>query len=59
MNRTQHEGIKFGFTFLMIWLLLLTGYLMYDKMNVRFKPMVLQPIPVMELEPLPIVIEED
>jgi len=28
----MQEGIRFGFVIILIWLLLLTGYLIYDKM---------------------------
>lgn len=54
MNKLDYEGIKFGFTFVIIWLLLLTGYTMYDKMsvgNTGFSQTILLPPPSLpELE---------
>jgi hypothetical protein len=32
MNRQEHAGVGFGFTLVLIWLVLLTGFIMYDKM---------------------------
>lgn len=32
MNRQERVGIRFGFTLVLIWLTLLTGFVMYDKM---------------------------
>jgi hypothetical protein len=32
MNKQEHAGIGFGFTLVLIWLVLLTGFIMYDKM---------------------------
>lgn len=32
MNREQRAGIGFGFSLILIWLILLTGFMMYDKM---------------------------
>ena len=32
MNRQEHAGIGFGFSLVLIWLILLTGFVMYDKM---------------------------
>jgi hypothetical protein len=32
MNKQEHAGISFGFTLVLIWLILLTGFVMYDKM---------------------------
>jgi hypothetical protein len=31
MNRQEHAGVGFGFTLVLIWLVLLTGFVMYDK----------------------------
>ena len=31
MNREQHAGIGFGFSLILIWLILLTAFIMYDK----------------------------
>ena len=59
MSKLQYEGIKFGFTFLFIWLILLTGFVMYDKMSIGsggITQTILLPPPIPELEP--IVIEE-
>lgn len=32
MNRQERAGIGFGFTLVLIWLILLTGFVMYGKM---------------------------
>jgi hypothetical protein len=32
MNRQECSGISFGFSLVLIWLILLTGFIMYDKM---------------------------
>ena len=32
MNRQEHAGIGFGFSLVLIWLILLTGFVMYGKM---------------------------
>lgn len=32
MNKQERAGIGFGFTLILIWLVLLTGFAMYGKM---------------------------
>lgn len=32
MNKQEYSGISFGFSLVLIWLILLTGFVMYDKM---------------------------
>ena len=32
MNKQECSGISFGFSLVLIWLILLTGFVMYDKM---------------------------
>ena len=32
MNKQERSGISFGFSLVLIWLILLTGFVMYDKM---------------------------
>lgn len=32
MNKQERAGISFGFALVLIWLVLLTGFIMYDKM---------------------------
>lgn len=64
MNKLQREGIKFGFTLILIWLLGLTGYLLYDKMNTGSKEvgntLILPPeIEILEVDVAPIVIGEE
>ena len=31
MSKIRYEGVSFGFKILLIWLTILTGYIMYDK----------------------------
>jgi hypothetical protein len=31
MNKQERSGISFGFSLVLIWLILLTGFIMYDK----------------------------
>ena len=51
MNRQDCNGIKFGFSLVLIWLTLLTGFVMYDKMsiaqgvrNIILPPPILEPV---------------
>ncbi len=51
MDGQDYNGIKFGFSLVLIWLTLLTGFVMYDKMsigrgveNIIIPPPILEPI---------------
>lgn len=33
MNKQEHAGVSFGFGLILIWLILLTGFVMYGKMK--------------------------
>ena len=46
------NGTRFGFGLILIWLTLLTGWLMYDKMNVgeKINKVMILPPPVEVLE---------
>lgn len=33
MNKKDLNGIRFGFILILIWLVLLTGFIIYDKIN--------------------------
>lgn len=53
MNRQEYNGIRFGFSLVLIWLALLTMFFMYDKMsiaqgvrNIILPPPILEPIEV-------------
>ena len=49
MNSQERNGIKFGFSLVLIWLTLLTGFVMYDKMSiVRGVRNVILPPPILE-----------
>ena len=53
MNREQHAGISFGFSLILIWLILLTGFVMYDKMvkgRDVTQPVLLPPPPLEVIE---------
>ena len=52
MDKNKYQGIGFGFIFLIIWLLLLTGYTIYDKINIgeKIEKVIILPPPVESLE---------
>lgn len=55
MKTKEHEAIKFGFKLILIWLLLLTGFVMYDKMSIGnggISQTILLPPPIQDLEPI-------
>jgi hypothetical protein len=37
MNRQELAGIRFGFGLILVWLILLTGFVMYDKIKEEVK----------------------
>lgn len=51
MNKEQYEAVKFGFILILIWLTLLTGCQIYDKIFVGGRLIILPP-PAVQLEPL-------
>ena len=53
MNKQERAGIGFGFTFVLIWLVLLTGFVMYGKMvedRDVAQPVLLPPSPLEVIE---------
>ena len=53
MYKNELEGIRFGFKILFVWLILLTGFVMYDKMSIGNRGIsqtILLPPPVQDLE---------
>ena len=48
MSKREYEGTAFGFIFVVIWLLLLTGFVMYDRMNANegLKKVIVLPPPI-------------
>lgn len=53
MNKQDRSGIGLGFILTFIWLILLTGFIMYDKMsigqgvrNIILPPPILEPLEV-------------
>ena len=53
MNTKDRQGLSFGFGLILIWLTLLTGYLVYDKMysGDGFTQTIILP-PQVQLEPV-------
>ena len=52
MNKQECSGISFGFSLVLIWLILLTGFVMYDKMvedRGEIRTIVLPPSPPLEV----------
>lgn len=52
MHKEQYKGIRFGFITIIIWLLLLTSYLVYAKMNIgdRINKVIILPPPIESLD---------
>lgn len=53
MNKQERAGIGFGFSLILIWLILLTGFIMYGKIieGVKVNTIVLPPpLEVIEVE---------
>ena len=52
MNREEQKAIKFGFKIMLIWLTILTGIIMYDKMSIgsKINQTILLPPPIQEME---------
>ena len=53
MNKQECAGVGFGFSLVLIWLILLTGFVMYDKMvedRDIAQPVLLPPPPLEVIE---------
>lgn len=60
MKEQDREGIAFGFGFVLIWLLLLTSFIAYDRMYTggKFNQTIMIPPPIQTIEFEPIEIGE-
>ena len=54
MTRQEEQGLSFGMKLILIWLVVLTALIMYDKMGVgeKINKVIILPPPIEELQPI-------